>query len=375
MRVVKYGRRFLYIHQSQPANRSGAEVSPARERRGLVQLGMVEWLGERLRGSDLKALVLAGPASYRVHGGKAPAPAPIRADPRGVAPDVFLNGKPPGARAPSNSRTHGRGPTPAPGSVPPCGQITFVRSRFKGLTVVGCGLIVEESQLREGSPAGAPTPEVNGQLPGQGHHGLFSQGHTCGHPGDEFAAGVPQWLITQQAPDRLDQQHPDMFIAMAVNAALALVGSAAVFAGTTAGVAARSLAVFEAVPVADFTIQQGQGQSPQSFGESFLADPSFDLFVSCSSWALAETICWRSGSRWARKNAESAGSSRFHLRGPAQPAGSVCSSCSRRKARPWFSSCRTCLLQNLRWRPSSRRCCSATLGMRMVGSSSFCPSR
>ena len=64
MRVVKYGRRFLYIHQSQPANRSGAEVSPARERRGLVQLGMVEWLGERLRGSDLKALVLAGPASY-----------------------------------------------------------------------------------------------------------------------------------------------------------------------------------------------------------------------------------------------------------------------------------------------------------------------
>jgi hypothetical protein len=64
--------------------------------------------------------------------GIAPAPAPIRADPRGVAPDVFLNGKPPGARAPSNSRTPLWGPTPAPGSVPPCGQIIFsVRIRSK----------------------------------------------------------------------------------------------------------------------------------------------------------------------------------------------------------------------------------------------------
>jgi hypothetical protein len=80
---------------------------------------------------DLKAIVLAGPASYRVRRENAPAPAPIRASRRAGAPDVFLNGKPPGARAPSNRRTHWRGPTPAPDSVPPCGQIAFVRSRFK----------------------------------------------------------------------------------------------------------------------------------------------------------------------------------------------------------------------------------------------------
>ena len=48
-----------------------------------------------------------------------------------VAPDVVLNGKPPGARAPSNSRTHRSGPPAAPDSAPPCGQIAFVRNRFK----------------------------------------------------------------------------------------------------------------------------------------------------------------------------------------------------------------------------------------------------
>lgn len=43
---------------------------------------------------------------------------------------------------------------------------------------------------------------------------------------------MPQWLTAQQAPDRLHQQHPDMFVAMPVNAGLALVGTTAVFTGT-----------------------------------------------------------------------------------------------------------------------------------------------
>ena len=48
-----------------------------------------------------------------------------------AAPDVFLNGKPPGAGAPSKGRTRLRGPTPAPGSLPPCSQNALVRFGFK----------------------------------------------------------------------------------------------------------------------------------------------------------------------------------------------------------------------------------------------------
>lgn len=110
-----------------------------------------------------------------------------------VAPDVFLNGKPPGARAPSNSRTPLQGPTPAPGSGPPCGQIAFVRLRFK-MGWRGC-LIGHQSQFGQGTAAGAPTPQVHGQLPGQRHHRFLAERRGCGHPGDEFAPGMPERLI------------------------------------------------------------------------------------------------------------------------------------------------------------------------------------
>lgn len=138
----------------RPVSRSGAEANPARQRRGwlgLVTVGFVE-------GSSNEFLFpsngFAGRASMRVRALNAPAPAPIRAAPRDRdAPDVFLNGKPLGARAPSNSRTRRGGPTPAPGSVPPCGQKTGLRVRFKdGSGVEGYARTKRPKSAREQRP-------------------------------------------------------------------------------------------------------------------------------------------------------------------------------------------------------------------------------
>src|SRR5256885_11813203 len=55
--------------------------------------------------------------------------------------------------------------------------------------------------------------------------------------------------ILQQPPDRFDQQHAHVLVAVPIDVAKALHAPRTVFAGTTAGVTADGLAVREAIPV------------------------------------------------------------------------------------------------------------------------------
>ena len=125
-------------------------------------------------------------------------------------------------------------------------------------------------------------------MPGPRHHGFLAQGGAGGHAGDEFAAGMPQRLITQQAPDRLDEEDADMFVAMPVNAVLALRSPAAVFAGTTTGVTARGFAMFEPLPVAPFAVHQASVNLPRPFGSFSSVTNASICSLSCSSRALAK---------------------------------------------------------------------------------------
>ena len=58
------------------------------------------------------------------------------------------------------------------------------------------GLVSHQSELGQGTAAGAPAPQVHGQLPGQRHHRFLAERRAGGHAFDKFGAGVPEGLVT-----------------------------------------------------------------------------------------------------------------------------------------------------------------------------------
>src|SRR5688572_23774006 len=108
-------------------------------------------------------------------------------------------------------------------------------------------------------PAGPPAPQVDGQLPGQRHDGLLSHRSAVGQFQFQALGGFPLRLPAQEAPHRFDEQRADPAVAHPIDGAHASLASRAVFAGTTAGVAADLFAVGKAVPVAHFAVEGDEG--------------------------------------------------------------------------------------------------------------------
>src|SRR5262245_9309523 len=78
------------------------------------------------------------------------------------------------------------------------------------LTVEGskCGLCLvldHPAQFGGGGPAGAPAPEVDGQLSGQGHGRFLFERGAVFELLQKFLAGMPEGLPAQEPPDRFDQ--------------------------------------------------------------------------------------------------------------------------------------------------------------------------
>jgi len=111
-------------------------------------------------------------------------PAPIRAAPRGCAHDVVPDlGKGLGRNAPHLTDDSPAEPAAAPDCVPPCGQselrwenpfVMWWRVKgSRGRLLRGSRFVLRAfhrpAQLGCGAAAGAPAPQVDGQLPGQGH--------------------------------------------------------------------------------------------------------------------------------------------------------------------------------------------------------------
>src|SRR6266545_2804585 len=152
----------------------------------------------------------------------APAPAPIRAE-LALAPNVFRNGKPQEPGAPSGERRHGR-PALSRAARHPAAKIVFTALTMKFSRVFDsdalrlCGSLDHKTQLFPSGPTGSDPPQVDGQLSGQADDRLLTDGRsnlqTVAHP----PQGQPAWLVAQQSPDRLDQQHSQMFVPMPIDA-------------------------------------------------------------------------------------------------------------------------------------------------------------
>src|SRR5687767_4857794 len=139
-------------------------------------------------------------------------------------------------------------PAPASGSVPPRGEIHLLwKDRFqvwvkwpvlvRGFEVV-LGRAQGPAEFGGGGPAGAPAPEIDGQLAREGHGGLFLEGRAVFEFLEIFLAGVPVGLPFEESPDGFDQENADMFVAVAIDRAETLHAAGTVFAGTAAGITA-----------------------------------------------------------------------------------------------------------------------------------------
>ena len=131
-----------------------------------------------------------------------------------------------GGSAPSNARVGLHHTSSSCGQEPPGRK--FTHALFSGMgqnqiRVKGyCG---DPAEVFHGAAAGAPAPQVNGQLAGQGDHGLLLHGGARAQPGFHFGRRLPVGLPLQEAPHGFDQQGPHAPVAHPVNAAHApLVG-------------------------------------------------------------------------------------------------------------------------------------------------------
>ena len=118
------------------------------------------------------------------------------------------------------------------------------------------GIDEKPSQLLCRATPGAPSPQVDGQLPGQGHDHLFLEARAVHQPLQQFHPGLPLRLPAEEPPHGFNQEGTQVGIAVAVDVSATLDSTGTMFTGATARVAADGLAAREAVPVAHLTVEE-----------------------------------------------------------------------------------------------------------------------
>src|SRR6266498_1130105 len=121
--------------------------------------------------------------------------------------------------------------------------------KIEGATVPAKPLRRHPAQFLHRVATRAPTPQVDGQLAGQGDDGFLFHGRARGQFDFHFLGRLPARLPFEKAPQRLHQHGPDSPVAQTVNTTDPARVPAAVFARTTAGVTAHLLAIVKALPV------------------------------------------------------------------------------------------------------------------------------
>ena len=110
-----------------------------------------------------------------------------------------------GGSAPSNRRA-GLAPTSSGCGQEPPGR-KFTHALFSGMgqnQIRGSGLCGYPAEIFHRAAAGAPAPQVHGQLAGQGDDGLLFHGGARAQLGFHFLRRLPVGLPLQEAPHGLD---------------------------------------------------------------------------------------------------------------------------------------------------------------------------
>ena len=129
---------------------------------------------------------------------------------------------------------------------------------------------VDQSKLFRGGLAGEESPQIDGELPGDGHNRLLSGGGTAAgiaqhrHP---LLQPVVVGLPAHHPPDHLHEHGSDSGGALLAHAASSSLAATAVFPRTEARVARDLSPIGEARPVADLPAQYLKGQGAYAPGD------------------------------------------------------------------------------------------------------------
>ena len=122
------------------------------------------------------------------------------------------------------------------------------------------------AEFIHGATAGAPAPQIHGQLAGQGDDGFLFHGGAGGEFDFHLLCRLPARLPLEEAPDRFDEQRAYAPVAHPINGADQTFAGATVFAGAATSVTAHLLPIGKALPIAHLGVQGGQGEFTQGFG-------------------------------------------------------------------------------------------------------------
>ena len=129
---------------------------------------------------------------------------------------------------------------------------------------------VDEPELVRRGLSGEEPPQIDGELPGDGHNRLLAGGGAAAgiaHHRQPLLQPVVVGLPAHHSPDHLHEHRSDSWIAFLADAASPSLAATAVFPRTEAGVAGDLPAVGEARPVADLPTQYLEGQRSDAPGD------------------------------------------------------------------------------------------------------------